>query len=70
LRSRAANLTEAVLRRTKLELSKTDEELAEMLDIVTDDPERPRWKQIMREQIREQIIFDGDHGTYMPDGAA
>ena len=41
-----------------------------MLDIVTDDPERPRWKQIMREQIREQIIFDGDHGTYMPDGAA
>lgn len=58
------NLTEAVLRRTKVELSKTDEELAQMLDVVTDDPERPRWKQIMREQIREQIIFDGDHDTY------
>lgn len=59
------NLTEAVLRRTKLELSKSDEELAQMLDVVTDDPERPRWQQIMREQVREQIIFDGDHDTYM-----
>jgi hypothetical protein len=59
------NLTEAVLSRTKLELSKTDRELAEMLDVVTDDPQRPRWKQIMREQVREQIIFDGDHDTYM-----
>jgi hypothetical protein len=58
------NLTEAVLRRTKLELSKTDEQLAQMLDVVTDDPERPRWQQIMREQVREQIIFDGDHDTY------
>ena len=58
------NLTEAVLRRTKLELSKTDEELAWMLDVVTDDPDRPRWPQIMREQVREQIIFDGDHDTY------
>jgi hypothetical protein len=58
------NLTEAVLRRTKLELSKNNEELAQMLDVVTDDPERPRWQQIMREQIREQIIFDGDHDTY------
>ena len=58
------NLTEAVLHRTKLELSKTDEELARMLDVVTDDPDRPRWQQIMREQVREQIIFDGDHDTY------
>ena len=58
------NLTEAALRRTKLELSKTDEELARMLDVVTDDPARPRWQQIMREQVREQIIFDGDHDTY------
>ena len=58
------NLTEAVLRRTKLELSKSDEELARMLDVVTDDPHRPRWAQIMREQVREQIIFDGDHDTY------
>jgi hypothetical protein len=59
------NLTEAVLRRTKLELSKTDKELAEMLDVVTDDPDRPRWPQIMREQIREQVVFDGDHETYV-----
>jgi len=58
------NLTEAVLRRTKLELSKTDEQLARMLDVVTDDPDRPRWPQIMREQVREQIIFDGDHDAY------
>jgi hypothetical protein len=59
------NLTEAVLRRTKLELSKSDKELAEMLDVVTDDPARPRWQQIMREQIREQVIFDGDHEAYV-----
>jgi hypothetical protein len=59
------NLTEAVLRRTKLELSKTDKEVAQMLDVVTDDPDRPRWPQIMREQIREQVIFDGDHETYV-----
>jgi hypothetical protein len=59
------NLTEAVLRRTRLELSKTDKELAEMLDVVTDDPDRPRWPQIMREQIREQVIFDGDHEAYV-----
>ena len=58
------NLTEAVLRRSKLELSKSDEELAQLLDVVTDDPELPRWQQIMREQVREQIIFDGDHDTY------
>ena len=58
------NLTEAVLRRTKLELSKTDEELAQMLDVVIDDADRPRWPQIMRQQVREQIIFDGDHDTY------
>jgi hypothetical protein len=58
------NLTEAVLRQTKLDLGKSDEELAEMLGVVTDDPGRPRWQQIMREQIREQVIFDGDHDTY------
>ncbi len=58
------NLTEAVLRQTKQELAKSDEELAEMLGVVTDDPDRPRWPQIMREQIREQVIFDGDHDTY------
>jgi hypothetical protein len=58
------NLTEAVLRRTKWELSKTEEELARMLDVVTDDPSRPRWKQVMREQVREQIIFEGDGDTY------
>lgn len=59
------NLTEAVVRRTKRELSKTDKELAEMLDVATDDPDRPRWQQIMREQMREQVIFDGDHETYV-----
>lgn len=59
------NLTEAVLRQTKVELSKSDKDLAEMLDVVTDDPNRPRWQQIMREQIREQVIFDGDHDAYV-----
>jgi hypothetical protein len=35
------------------QLSKTDKQLAEMLDVVTDDPDRPRWKQVMREQMRK-----------------
>jgi len=48
----------------QIDANPNDKLLMEMLDVVTDDPERPRWQQIMREQVREQIIFDGDHDTY------
>ena len=57
-------LTEAVLRKAIADRSMTDEELARSLDIVTDDPDRPRWRQILREQVREQMIFGADTDTY------
>jgi hypothetical protein len=58
------NLTEAVVRKTLLDRSCSEKELATSLGVVTDDPEHPRWPQIMREQVREQLIFRGDHDTY------
>ena len=58
-------LTEAVLRKAIADRSMTDEELARSLDIVTDDPDRPRWRQILREQVREQMIFGADTDTYL-----
>jgi hypothetical protein len=45
------NLTEAVVRKTLLDRSCSEEELATSLGVVTDDPEHPRWPQIMREQF-------------------
>ncbi len=29
-----------------------------------DDPDRPRWHQILGERVREQMIFDADNDTY------
>ena len=57
-------LTEAVLRKAIADRGVTDEELARSLDIVTDEPDRPRWRQILRERVREQMIFSGDTDTY------
>jgi hypothetical protein len=58
------NLTEAVVRKTLMDRSCTEEELATSLGVVTGDPEHPRWPQITREQVRQQLIFRGDHDTY------
>lgn len=57
-------LTEAVLRKAIADRGMTEEELAQSLDIVTDDPDRPRWRQILRERVREQMIFGADTDTY------
>jgi hypothetical protein len=57
-------LTEAVLRRTLIDRGITERELAQSLGVATNDPDRPRWGQIMREQVREQVIFAGDSDTY------
>jgi hypothetical protein len=57
-------LTEAVLRKAMADRGVTEEALARSLGVVTDDPDRPRWRQILREQVREQLIFGADSETY------
>ena len=57
-------LTEAVLRKALADRGVTDKELATSLGVVIDDSSRPRWPQILRQQVREQMIFSGDSDTY------
>jgi hypothetical protein len=57
-------LTEAVIRKVTSDRGISEEELARSLDVVTPDPERPRWRQILEQQTRKQIIFDSDSDTY------
>jgi hypothetical protein len=57
-------LTEAVLRKAIADRGVSEEELARSLDLITDDPDHPRWRQILREQVREQMIFGADSDTY------
>lgn len=57
-------LTKAVIRKTTADRGITEEELARSLGIVTDDPDRPRWRQILGEQVRQHMIFGGDIDTY------
>lgn len=63
-------LTNAAIRKTTLDRGITEEQLAQAFNVVTDDPERPRWRQILGEQVREQMIFDGDSETYKTAKAA
>jgi hypothetical protein len=57
-------LTKAVIPKTIADRGITEEELAQSLGIVTDDPDRPRWPQILGEQVRQQMIFGADTDTY------
>jgi hypothetical protein len=57
-------LTPAVIRKITTNRGISEEELAQSLDVATDAPDRPRWRQILNERTREQIIFDGDSDTY------
>lgn len=57
-------LTKAVIRNTTAKRSLTEEELAQTLDVITDDPKRPRWHQILGERVRERMIFAGDSDSY------
>ncbi len=57
-------LTKAVIRKTVADRGITEEDLAQSLGVVTDDPDRPRWHQILGERVREQMIFDADNDTY------
>ncbi len=57
-------LTKAVIRKTIADRGVTEEELAQSLDVVTDDRDRPRWRQMLGERVREQMIFGADSDTY------
>jgi hypothetical protein len=57
-------LTRAVIHKVTIDRGIPEEELAKSRGVITDDPERRRWRQILNGQTREQIIFDGDSDTY------
>jgi hypothetical protein len=57
-------LTKAVLRNTIKRRQITEEALATELGVVTDDPTRPRWREILDQRVRERLIFSGDADTY------
>ena len=57
-------LTKAVIRKTMVDRGITEEALAESLGVVTNDPDRPRWRQILGEKVRAQMIFANDSETF------
>ena len=57
-------LTKAVIRKTITDRGITEEGLAQSFGLVTDDPEQPRWREILAQRVREQLIFHGDSDTY------
>ncbi len=60
----AENLTKAVIQRTLSKRGITAKELAQEHSLVTDDPHRPRWKDLLGARVRERAIFAGDTVTY------
>lgn len=60
----AENLTKAAIRKTVVARSISEEDLAHEYGLVTDDPARPRWKDLLGARAREKIIFSGDTKTY------
>jgi hypothetical protein len=57
-------LTKAVIRKATADRSISEEELAQSFGVITTDPDRPRWRQILGERVRERMIFGGDSDTY------
>jgi hypothetical protein len=60
----AENLTKAVIRKIVTVRGTTEADLAEEYGVATDDPERPRWKDLLGARVREKIIFANDTETY------
>ena len=63
-------LTKAVIRKRVADQGISEEQYAQSFQLVTDDPQRPRWAQLLGERVREQVIFDGDSETYKAAKAA
>lgn len=57
-------LTKAVIRKESRDRGISEEELAESLGVITNDPDRPRWVPALGEQVRAQLIFAGDRDTF------
>lgn len=60
----AENLTKAVIRKTVAARGISEEDLAHEHGLVTGDPARPRWKDLLGARVREEKIFAGDADTY------
>jgi hypothetical protein len=58
------NLTKTVVRATAAARDVTEEALARSFGLATDDPQRPRWKDLLGARVRHAIIFGGDDDTY------
>ncbi len=57
-------LTDIALDRTLEQRGTTDVALAKSVGIVTDDPQRPRWKDLLKSWCRREVIFAGDRETF------
>ena len=60
----AENLTKAVIRKTVGTRGISEKDLAHEMNVVTEDPQRPRWKELLGARVREGTIFAGDADTY------
>ncbi len=60
----AENLTKAVIRKIIARTDVSEESLAREHGLVTDDPNRPRWRDLLGARIRASVIFQGDASTY------
>jgi len=58
------NLTKAVIRKVCADQGVSEEDLAHAYDVVTDDPKKPHWSDLLGARIRKAAIFEGDTGTY------
>lgn len=63
-------LTKAVSRKTMTRRGISETELARSLGVDTEDPDRPRWREVLGQKVREQLIFDNDTETYKTAKAA
>ncbi|GLZ43796.1 hypothetical protein [Actinokineospora sp. NBRC 105648] len=57
-------LTKPVIRNAIATRGISEKMLAHELNVVTDDPDRPRWKEILQARVREALVFNGDNNAY------
>jgi len=60
----AEALSKAAVRARCGALGLTEKELAEKSGIATDDPARPRWKDLLRAEMRREVLFCGDSAVH------
>lgn len=60
----AENLTKAVIRKIMADRGISEADLAHSYDLVTNDPQRPRWREYLGQHVRHSVIFAADDDTY------